>query len=624
MTSTLDQLLLASLLTVVLAVLLGQLRLGRLLQMIMYLLQGYLLWQISITEPLASNLVFEVFGQTMTWQFDGLSWFFAMITIGSALLACWYSYDAYTRLLEEKGGSSRLLQVALSSNVLAMLILLASGDFLSLFLGWELVSWLGVLLMIIRGKTQWSAVISYITYAVGGGMAILASLVLVYSWTGSLSFEVVQASMGQLNNGQLWTLTLLMFAGFSVKMGLIPFHLWQAPAYAYSAGPAAAFLGAISSRMGLFAFVLVLFKVLGIEQLVSLHLFGEFLSSQTLLLWIAAFSIIFPTYTALKQNDARLLLAWHGIGQGGYMMMGLLLQDPMGSAGGLLHVFNYATNQAVLFMAVFAIGYRTDTTDLNRLGGLVTRMPLSFVAMLVGIIGLAGLPPMNGFVSKWMVYRSLLNEGMPLLFLAAVIGTFGTILSVYKLIHNSFLGQLRVEHQQVEEAPWSMMIPMLLLSLMIFITGVAPGLVLEYVTAAQNALGINAVEYTLGGVKAGADAVGGDLDMLWVVGVLFAGFAIGAVLFLSSGKSKRVHQLDNYAGGHFLTSQNQYQYSDNFYAGLMHVIKPWYRGSFSWMEKALVSVADVLSGLMKSFFNQAHTAVWLLGFTTLLIGWVVI
>ncbi len=150
-----------------------------------------------------------------------------------------------------------------------------------------------------------------------------------------------------------------------------------------------------------------------------------------------------------------------------------------------MHVFNHATYQAVLFMSVIAVMHRTGTSDLNKLGGLVARMPLSFVAMLIGIIGLAGLPPMNGFVSKWLIYRSLMIEGSPLLFVAAVIGTLGTILSVYKLIHNTFLGQLRLEHEQVDEAPWSMIIPMIILCVIVFVTGYFPGLVLDWVAQAQ-------------------------------------------------------------------------------------------------------------------------------------------
>ena len=620
----LDLLLLAGLVTSILALLLTGNKPGRYLITLMYGLQLLLLLQIDPLVITQSAFSITVLGQMMQWQFDGLSWFFAVITIAIAFFSSWYAAGEYTETMRKQRGHYRLLHTGLAVNVLVMIILLASGDFLSLFLGWELVSWAGVTLMILGGKDSRQATLRYITYAIAGGMSILAGLVFVYSWTGSLSFSVVSEAFANFTSAQLWLLSLLMIAGFSVKMGILPFHLWQAPAYALTAGPASAFLGAISSRMGLFAIALVIIKMIGVEQLMKLQLVGDWFSARDLLAWFAAITIILPTYTALKQNDARLLLAWHGIGQGGYMLLGLLMLDKMGSAGGLLHVLNYASCQAVLFMSVFAIVHRTGTANLNKLGGLVTRMPLSFLALLIGIIGLAGLPPMNGFVSKWLIYRSLLNEGMPLLFLASVIGTLGTILSVYKLIHNSFLGQLRVEHQQVSEVPWSMMIPMLLLSAVIFLTGVMPGTVLEYVAHAQVSMGLTPVDYHLGGILASAEGVKGDLDMLWVAGVLFAGFAIGAVLFLSTGKSRRIHQLDNYAGGHFLTAQNQYQYSDNFYAGLMHQLKPLYRGSFKWLEGGMISLTETLGSLLKSFYKQSQPAVWLLASVTMMIVWIMV
>jgi NADH-quinone oxidoreductase subunit M len=248
-------------------------------------------------------------------------------------------------------------------------------------------------------------------------------------------------------------------------------------------------------------------------------------------------------------------------------------------------------------------------------------MPLSFLTLLVGIIGLAGLPPMNGFVSKWMVYRALVSEGMPLLFIAAVLGTFGTILSVYKLIHNMFLGQLRLEHEHVNEAPWSMMLPMLLLCVVIMATGMMPGLVLEVVAAAQRTIGLPEVPYILGGVASAQ----GSLDMLWVSGILFAGLAIGAVLFYGAGgRARRVHQLDNYAGGHFLTADVRYQYSDNFYAGLMHRIGPLYRSSFQWIESALISGVETAGMAMQGFYRQVQPAMWVLVAATLGLVWVVL
>ncbi|MBF0266257.1 MAG: hypothetical protein HQL46_13415 [Gammaproteobacteria bacterium] len=100
-----------------------------------------------------------------------------------------------------------------------------------------------------------------------------------------------------------------------------------------------------------------------------------------------AFTVIIPTYIALQQHDARKLLAWHGIGQGGYMLLGLMMFDELGTAGGIMHIFNHATYQAVLFLTVVSVIYRTGTSNLNKLGGLVTQMPWTFLVMLIGIIG---------------------------------------------------------------------------------------------------------------------------------------------------------------------------------------------------------------------------------------------
>ena len=554
-----------------------------------------------------------IFGQPLNWRFDALSWFFALITLGSALASSAFAAGAWGDEYRNQGGSPGLLQFILALNVLAMLLLLASGDLLSLFISWELVSWASLILMLLAGGRSSEFAVRYIVYATAGAMAILAALGIIYQITGSFAYADLAAAAPTLSTLQIVTLSLLFIAGFGIKMGLLPFHLWQAGAYAESPGPASAFLGAISSRMGLYAILVTVVQLIGLVRLIELEIPFSFLSLRDLWLWVAALTIILPTYTALRQNDARWLLAWHGIGQGGYMLIGVLLLDPLGSAGGLMHVFNYATYQAALFLSVSAVVYRTRTADLNKLGGLVARMPLSFLVMLIGIIGLAGIPPMNGFVSKWLIYRSLITEGMPLLFVATVIGTLGTILSVYKLIHNTFLGQLRLEHEQIREVPWSMMVPMLILSVITFITGFMPGLVLDWVAAAQTAIGLPALEHTLGGVAADK----GGLDMIWVCSVLFGGFGVGALLFYSGNRAKRVHQLDNYAGGHFLTADVRYHYSDHFYAGLMHHIGSWYRGSFQWLESSLISVVRLLGGGAQTLYHSFHPALFLLMAATL-------
>lgn len=567
-----------------------------------------MLWpQLQAGDTLNSSLSFTWLGFSLGWRIDALAWFFALISQLSLILALLYGAGRWLQRFQQNGGSSRTLLVALQANLVTMLWLLASGDLLSLFIGWELVSWAGFALMTLGSEAAKKAAYRYLLYAMSGAMALLSAIVMVYAHSQSFSFSALAPAFASFSAATQWLFLVLLVSGFGAKLALLPLHLWQAPAYSLSLAPGAVFLGAISSRMGLYAMIVVVLQHIGLAQLDALQLPWAGISARDCLAAIAVLTIILPTYTALKQNDARLLLAWHGIGQSGYMLLGLLAENPIGSAGGLLHVFNYASVQLVLLMTVFGIAWQTGTADLNRLGGLVTRMPLSFLALLVCIIGLAGLPPMNGFVSKWMVYRSLMIDGQAIWFVGSIIGTLGTILSVYKLIHNLFLGQLRLEHADLPELPVSMLLPMLATSVVVFVTGVAPGLVLEWIAAAQLAIGFDTVAYQLGGVASAS----GSLDMLWVVGVLFAGFAIGALLFYGGNRAKRVHPLDNYAGGHFLTAQNRYHYSDNFYAGLMHLIGPWYRYSLQKTEQSLIQFSDFAAHYLHALY-RLRSPVWLL------------
>ena len=565
--------------------------------------------------PAASSFSFTVLDNVVHWEMTGLGWFFAVITVGAALLASMYTAGEWGKSQKD----IRFQHVAMAVNVLAMLILLSSGDFLSLFIGWELVSWASYLIMAHHSSKAADAAFRYLLYAMSGAMAVMTGIILIYVEVGSLEYTAFWNAIPNLSTPTLWALVLLLGSGFSIKMALMPFHLWQADAYAETPGANAAFISAIAARMGLFALILILFKPLAVTQMIEMTIPFTFLDARSLFLWIAALTSIIPTYIALQQNDARLLLAWHGIGQGGLMLLGIAIATPMGVAGGLLHVFNYAIYQAVLFLAVTAVFYRTGTADLDRLGGLIVRMPLTYVALLMGIIGLAGLPPMNGFVSKWLIYKALLEAEMPLLLVAASISTLGTILSVYKLIHNIFLGQLRKEHYEIKEVPWTMYVPMLILAGIAFITGAMPGLALDLVDKAQIALGYAVLPHHLGGVI----LQNGSLNMLWITGIFLYGVGIGAVIFFIGNRRFITHQWDNYAGGHFLSSEVRYNYTHNFYPGVMRVIGPWFRGSIVKLEQELTNLTQILAGAFHSFYRLSYTPIYLLVVTVLALAWMV-
>ncbi|MCK5717959.1 MAG: hypothetical protein KAH77_10760 [Thiomargarita sp.] len=609
----LNLLLLLSLFTVALSFWIGSKPYAGWIATIAYATQLGVLFALWDSLPQTLSVSFTVFEHLIHWELNGFGWFFALITVMIAFFSSWYTAGAFGKSQKDM----RLQHISLALNVLAMLIMLSSADFLSLFIGWELVSWASYLIMTHRGGKAAKAAFRYLIYAMSGAMAILAGIVLIDIHVGSLEFTQFWTQFPQLPTSILWAILLLMGGGFAVKMAMMPFHLWQADAYAETPGANAAFLSAISARMGLFALALIFLKPIGIAHLVEMTIPFTFLDARSLLAWIAALTMIIPTFIALQQSDARLLLAWHGIGQGGFMLLGFVIATPMSVAGGLLHVFNYATYQAALFLAVTAVLYRTGTTDLDRLGGLIVRMPLTYVALLMGIIGLAGLPPMNGFVSKWLIYKSLLEAHMPLLLIAASISTLGTILSVYKLIHNMFLGQLRKEHYEIKEVPWTMTVPMLALAGIGFITGFLPGLSLSLVETAQAALGYATIPYHIGGII----WHNGSLNMLWVTGIFFYGVGIGAIIFFLGNRRFITHQWDNYAGGHFLSADVPYNYTHNFYPGLMRVIGPWFRGTIVNLEQGIRHLAHVLSGAVHSLYRVSYTPLYLLIVTVLAVAW---
>jgi len=609
----LNLLILLSLFTVALVYWIGKRRYAGWFAMIAYAMQLIVLIGLWDKMPIASSFSFTVLDNLVHWEMTGLGWFFAIIAVGAALIVSMYTAGEWGKTQKDM----RLQHVSMAVNVLAMLILLSSGDFLSLFIGWELVSWAGFLIMTEHGGKAADAAFRYLIYAMSGAMAVFTGIVLIYLQVGSLEFAPFWEALPQLPTSISWVLVLLFSSGFAIKMGLMPFHLWQADAYAYTPGGNATFLSAISARMGLFALGLVLFQPVGIERLIEMTIPFTFLDARSLLIWAAALTSIIPTFIALQQSDARLLLAWHGIGQGGLMLLGIAIATPMGVTGGLLHVFNYAIYQAALFLAVTAVMHRTGTTDLDRLGGLIVKMPLTYIVMLMGIIGLAGLPPINGFVSKWLIYKALLESEMPLLLVAASISTLGTILSVYKLIHNIFLGQLRKEHYEIKEVPWTMSVPMLILVGIAFITGMMPGLALALVDKAQIALGYAPLVHHLGGVSWS----NGSLNMLWVTGIFFYGVGIGAVIFFLGNRRFITHQWDNYAGGHFLSSDIRYNFTHNFYPGTMRVIGPWFKGSIVKLEQSLVHLAQVLAGAFHSFYRLSYTPLYLLVVTVLALAW---
>ncbi|MBN2874069.1 MAG: hypothetical protein JXM71_03150 [Spirochaetales bacterium] len=535
-----------------------------------------------------------VFGSVLTYGLTDLSWWFVLLIAGITALTTVFTLGSL-----RYADDYPMYYAWLFAKVFGMIGLVMSRDLLSFFIMWEIMSWATYLVMQQGRDESRKAAQGYLVYAISAGMILLGGVVFLRTASGSFEFAVITKFVAGADLGVIITAIVLVLVPFLIEAAVYPTHGWLPSAYASSETTMTAYLSSISTRMGLFGLILFVFNVFGLDVIDRIGISAH-LNLRTLLLVLAALTAVLPTYTALFQHDAKRLLTWHSIGQGGYMLLGLATASTLGTAGGLMHIFNYMTYVALIIFSIAAVEYRTGTTNLNKLGGLITRQPVAFLGMLFGIIGLAGIPPMNGFVSKWFIYRSLILGGYPFVALAAFIATVGTIMSVYKLIHNTFLGQLPERYNEVREVGWVMQLPIWVLMAVVFATGVFPGTILQWIARIQVELGIAPIAYTLGGVAQEA----GDLNMMVITLVFTLTFIVGAVIFFMGGKRRIVSQYDNYAAGHFLNKDVPYNFNYNFYSAFDHIFEKLYHAApVQSTERNLGRLVATVGEYIRRFFT---------------------
>lgn len=544
-----------------------------------------------------SNSVLQgpiVFGTALTFGLTDLSWYFVLMVAGITLLTVFFSIGAL-----RDSSAYPMYYAWLFAKVFGMFGVVLARDLLSFFIMWEIMSWATYFVMQQGREEARSAALGYLVYAIVAGMVLLGGVIMLRQSTGSFDFAVIS---GAIKGYDLWTTIIalvLILVPMLIESAVYPLHSWLPDSYASTETSITAYLSSISTRIGVYGVVLFVFVIFGIKAVDSIG-FSSHLNFRSILLVLAALTAVLPTYTALFQHDAKRLVTWHSIGQGGYMLLGLATASTLGTAGGLFHIFNHLTYVSLIVFSIAAVEYRTGTTNLNKLGGLIVKQPVAFLGMLFGIIGLAGIPPMNGFVSKWFIYRSLILGGYPFIALAAFIATVGTIMSVYKLIHNTFLGQLPERYNNVKEVGFWMQVPILLLMAVVLVTGVFPGLVLQWVTRIQSMMGIAPIAYSLTGVQSTA----GDLNMAVVSIVFISSLVVAGIIFLLGGKRRIVSQYDNYAAGHFLNKDVPYNFNYNFYSAFDHIFESWYEAApVKRIERNLGRLVRICADYIRRFFT---------------------
>jgi formate hydrogenlyase subunit 3/multisubunit Na+/H+ antiporter MnhD subunit len=283
---------------------------------------------------------------------------------------------------------------------------------------------------------------------------------ILWSLSGSLTISQISVKP----EGLAVVAFIMMMIGAIGKAGAMPFHTWIPDA-------------AIDAPVSFMAFMPAAFeKLLGIYLLtrITLDLFplekGSALS--IVLMTIGAVTIVCAVMMALIQKDFKRLLSYHAVSQVGYMILGIGTAIPIGIAGGIFHMINHAMYKCGLFLSAGSVEHRAGTTDLRKLGGLAREMPLTAFGFSVCALAISGVWPLNGFVSKEMVFHGALETGYPIFAVAAWAGAIFTFASFLKAGHSVFFGPRTPAVPKVKESQAPVFTPILILALLCIIFGV--------------------------------------------------------------------------------------------------------------------------------------------------------
>ena len=378
--------------------------------------------------------------------------------------------------------------------VSGMVLVILSRNAIAFIFSWEIMSVSSFFLVITdktNEKTMRAGLIYFVTAHFGAALLFIVFFILSNS---SGSFEFASWHNLQLSPFKSSLIFILALIAFGTKAGFMPFHIWLPLAHPAAPSHVSALMSGIMIKMGIYG----LFRIL------------TFISPYQawwgmLLIIIGSVSGILGVLFAIGQHDIKKLLAYHSVENIGIIMLGLGIGVSgsaygypliafFGFAGALLHVINHAMFKGLLFLGAGAIIRQTNTGELDKLGGLIKRMPVTSVLFIVGSIAIAGLPFFNGFISELLIYLSSLfgiidSSNIPMAFLAVSTGASlaligGLALACFtKVIGTALLGEEREQFPEtVSEVPGSMLTGMILLALVCITIGMGSYFIVPILT----------------------------------------------------------------------------------------------------------------------------------------------
>lgn len=422
----------------------------------------------------------------ITFAIDRTGALFSLLTVIIMLCAGFFSF-AYMKHEEREGryyGYYLLVFGVLNA-------LCFAGNLITFYLFFELLTLSSMPLVLHNGSREAvMAGLKYLFYSLCGAYAALFGIYFVYQNSATLTFTaggVLTPAAVTGQGGFLLFTAFLMILGFGVKAGMFPMHAWLPTAHPAAPAPASAILSAVIVKAGVLAVIRTVYYIFGTD-----FLRGSWM--QTAWACLTLITVFMGSMLAYREPVLKKRLAYSTVSQLSYILFGLAVMDGTALAGSLLHVLAHGFIKAALFLCAGAIIYTTGKTRVDELRGIGKEMPLTIWCYTIVSLGLIGIPPTGGFISKWYLAMGSLQSGLPILnvlgpviLLISALLTAGYLLPV--TIQGFFPGaDYNYSRLQKREPSKLMTIPIVILTILSVLLGLFPNPITDYLTAIVSAV----------------------------------------------------------------------------------------------------------------------------------------
>ncbi len=464
------------------------------------------------------------------------------------------------------------------------------------------------LFLLILSSKEDSAIAAKKALVIIGGSDALILLAIAFIYFITHTFEMDQISINLQYEGALANIAFVLLAlGIFAKIGAVPLHTWVPDVAEKAPLPVSAFLpGALDKLLGIY----LLAKI-------SLDIFHISPAMNLLLLIIGSLTILISVMMALVQQDPKRMIGYLVITGAGYMILGFGTGNATGIAGGLFYMISSALWTQCLFLVLGNVEKRFDSTDLNRLGGLIKFMPLTFITAFIASLAISGIPPLNGFASKWMIYQGLIKLGIGgnnlwvVWLLIAMVGSAFTLASLMKLMYTVFLGlpSKEIRDKKPLKTSFFLVFPPSILAILCILFGIFPYTIpIKYFIQPM----ISEISYI--GIWSS------DLASL----LILIGIAIGFIIYLYGKVFSNLREENHFIGGERLEIEERVT-GTGFYNtvkefGILKRIYSQAESKFYDVYEQLISLSETIAQTIR----KAHTGVLTLYFSWIIIALIIL